>query len=175
MDLYSYAKAAFASLSDVSRVPFYRRLYEEFQFVPGYTWTRNGEWESHGSRGPRDVSLPGFSASLSHSLSDLPLPNLVHVHVCFTSSSVLPPFLALAVYVLLSLAPADVRPSLPLLSLAPRRAYRTTADHGRVTDSLPQDLDPIDTSRRAGGFGVFRIIETYICLFSADLSLTGIT
>lgn len=90
MDLYSYAKAAFASLSDVSRVPFYRRLYEEFQFVPGYTWTRNGEWESHGSRGPRDVSLPGFSPSLSHSLSDLPLPNLVHVHVCFTSSSVLP-------------------------------------------------------------------------------------
>lgn len=175
MDLYSYAKAAFTSLPDVSRVPFYRRLYEEFQFVPGYTWTRNGEWESHGSRGPRDVSLPGFSPSLSLTLSPICPFRISYTCMSVSLPQVSSPFLTLAVYILLSLAPADVRPSLPLLSLAPRRAYRTTADHGRVTDSLPQDLDPIDTSRRAGGFGVFRIIETYICLFSAGLSLTGIT
>lgn len=127
MDLYSYAKAAFASLSDVSRVPFYRRLYEEFQFVPGYTWTRNGEWESPGSRGPRDVSLPGFSPSLSLTLSPICPFRISYTCTSVSLPQVSSPFLALAVYVLLSLAPADVRPSLPLLSLAPRRARpRTT-------------------------------------------------
>lgn len=74
----------------------------------------------------------------------------------------LSPFLALVVYIL-SLAPTIVRPFLPSFSLAPRRAYRTTA-----ADSLLQDLDLTDTPRSSEVF--YRN-----CIFIFPPLLIGIT
>lgn len=98
------------------------KLYEEFQFVPGYTWTRDGEWELHGSRGPRNMSPQCFSLTLSFSL--LSTPSKSRTRACLFHFLKCPPPSSLAV---LSFTPAIVRSSLPSLSLALHRAYRTTA------------------------------------------------